>query len=93
MKIIKEVIKMATTYNYKNLGAAIVLQAVKDIFDPYFTRESTETILKNLRSQHLIQLSDGLSVVVAEQIEKHPFEIAERLGRLKEEVPEELEWM
>ena len=72
---------MKTNYNYKNLGAGIVLQAVKDFFEPdeiYGTRKS---ILKHLKSPQLVALSDGLSLVAAEQLENNPQEIAERLGR------------
>lgn len=84
---------MATTYNYRNLGAAIVLQATKDMVDPLISWKRKKEILKDLRSEYLIQLSDGLSLVAAEQIEKHPIEIAERLGRLKEDVEGDFEWI
>lgn len=84
---------METTYNYRNLGAAIVLQAVKDMVNPLISWKRKKEILKDLRSEYLIQLSDGLSLVAAEQIETHPIEIAERLGRLKEDVKGEFEWM
>ena len=62
-----------------NLVAAIVLQAVKDYF-----RSSTkgkQIILQDLRSPWMKMLTDEMSVVVAEQLEKHPEEIRERLRR------------
>ena len=71
---------MRTNYNYRELGCAIVHQAAKDYFDPECI-DSPKSILNCLRSDHLIQLSDGISLVVAEQLEKHPKEIAERLKR------------
>lgn len=71
---------MKTTYNYRELGCGIVHQAVKDYFDPK-SIDSPKSILKYLRSDYLVQLSDGISLVVAEQLEKHPKEIAERLKK------------
>lgn len=73
-----------TTYNYRNLGCAIVLQATKDYLTE--TPAMKRAILKDLRSSHLIMLSDGISLVVAEQLEKNPKEIAMRLKKCKEEL-------
>jgi hypothetical protein len=77
---------MNTNYNYRNLGAAIVLQATKDYCNPTTTKAMRKAILKDLHSSHLNQLSDGISLVVAEQLEKHPQEIAKRLKMCKEEL-------
>ena len=75
-----------TTYNYRNLGCAIVLQAAKDYCDLATTAAMKRKILKDLRSGHLCMLSDGTSLVVAEQLEKNPKEIAIRLKKYKEEL-------
>lgn len=75
---------MNTNENYPNLGAAIVLQATKDYFKS--TKEMKQVILKDLRSDYLYQLSGGASVVVAEQLERHPKEIAKRLKMYREEL-------
>lgn len=75
---------MSTTYNYRNLGCAIVLQATKDYFEE--TPEMQKVILKDLRSGHLIALSDGISLTVAEELENNPKEIGVRLKKLKEEL-------
>lgn len=75
---------MSTTYNYRNLGCAIVLQATKDYFEE--TTEMQKAILKDLRSGHLIALSDGISLTVAEELENNPKSIAERLGKYKAEL-------
>lgn len=72
---------MNTNYNYRELGCGIAHQAAKDYFEPGTTKAMKKKILKDLRSDHLVQLSDGISLVVAEQLEKHPKEIAERLKR------------
>jgi broad-specificity NMP kinase len=63
----------------KNLASAITLQAVKDYFQS--AEKGKKTILKDLRSPWMIMLTNDASVVVAEQLEKHPEEIRERLRR------------
>lgn len=75
--------------NLRNLACAIILQAAKDYFtkEEYLTEEKTETmfirkrkaILKDLRSSYMDTLSNGTSIIVAEQLELHPEEIAARL--------------
>jgi hypothetical protein len=72
---------MSETYNYRNLGAAIVLQAVKDYFDPKERFGKKATIRKHLKAPGLVALSDGLSLVAAEELKKNPKAIAERLGK------------
>ncbi len=72
-----------------NLASAIIMQAVRDYFtkQEYKTKGKTEAmfikkrkaILKDLRSPYMDMLSNGTSIVVAEQLEKHPEEIADRL--------------
>ena len=66
----------------RNLVAAITLQAVRDYFGS--TTEGKKLILKDLRSSWMQMLTGGQSVVVAEQLEKHPEEIRERMRRHKE---------
>jgi hypothetical protein len=66
-------------HSIKELGCAIIMQAVKDYFAG--TEKQKCTILKDLRSSYMDMLTNGLSVVTAEQLEKHPNEIAERLRR------------
>lgn len=78
-----------TDQNIRNLACAIILQAVRDYFTKtvYKTEKKTEAmfdrkrkkILKDLRSSYMDTLSNGTSVVVAEQLEKHPEDIAARL--------------
>ena len=73
------------TYDYKNLGCAIVLEAVKEYFEVGTTDSKKKTILKHLKQDFIVAISDGLSLVVAEQIKKNPKEIAMRLKKCKEE--------
>lgn len=63
----------------RNLAAAITLQAVKDFVSG--TPKQQKAILKDLRSSRMNFITSGMSTVVAEQLELHPDEIAERLHR------------
>jgi hypothetical protein len=88
-----------TDKNIHNLACAIILQAVRDYFhkEKYFTKEKTEkmfakkrkAILKDLRSKRMDFLSGGLSVVVAEKLEKNPKEIRARLRRYDKRIKSE----
>ena len=65
--------------NIRNLTSAITLQAVKDFIDG--NAKKRQAVLRDLRSAYMRLITDGLSLVVAEQLELHPEEIAERLRR------------
>ena len=65
----------------RNLACAIILQAVKDYFEDGITDKQRKAILKDLRSPYMDTLSNGTSVIVAEQLEQHPEEIAVRLRK------------
>lgn len=85
-----------TDYAIRQLASAIILQAVRDYFikKEYKTVKKTEEmfdkkrkeIIKDLRSAYMDMLSNGQSVLVAEQLEKHPEEIAVRLHKYEEEI-------
>lgn len=64
--------------NIRNLACAVMLQAVKDYFHTSSAKKK-QAILKDLRSNWMQFLTSGTSLVVAEQIEKNPEEIAARL--------------
>ena len=71
------------TENIRSLTSAIMLQAVKD-----FARGSAkirQAILKDLRSKWMDFISDGFSLIVAEQLEKHPEEIIARMRKYANE--------
>ena len=71
------------TENIRSLTSAIMLQAVKD-----FARGSAknrQAILKDLRSKWMDFISDGFSLIVAEQLEKHPEEIIARMHKYANE--------
>ena len=63
----------------RNLACAIIMQAVRDYLRSASGKK--ELILKDLRSPYMDMLSNGMSVVVAEQLEKHPEEIRARLRK------------
>ena len=59
--------------NIKSLGAAIVLQAVRDFI--VASDEEKKVIIKDLRSGWNYALTDGTSEYVADILEKHPEKI------------------
>ena len=72
--------------NIRNLTCAITMQAVKDYFASGVTPKKQQTILRELRAPWMDFITNGLSVVVAEQLEKNPKEIRERVRRFSEDV-------
>lgn len=69
----------------KNLGAAVIMQAVRDYFAKSATPQSRALILKDLRSAWMYMLSGGTAAVVADQLEKNPEEIRKRLRKTEME--------
>lgn len=63
----------------RQLAAAVTLQAVKDFF--HSSTKKKRIILKDLRSGWMRNFTNGTSVNVAEQLEKNPEEIRERLRK------------
>jgi hypothetical protein len=68
----------------KNLTCAIVMQAVKDYFSYNGKPNKQREVLNDLRSKYMDFITNGMSVIVAEQLELHPNEIAARLKQYKE---------
>ena len=68
-----------TTESIRRLAAAVTMQAVRDYFRA--STKKKQVILKDLRSRWMDTLTNGMSVNVAEQLEKHPEEIEERLRK------------
>ena len=64
-------------YAIRQLAAAVTLQAVKDFF--HSSEKKKKIILKDLRSAWMLLLTDGTSKNVADELEKNPEEIWERL--------------
>lgn len=69
-------------YNVRQLGAAVMLQAVRDYFK---SPTKQKVILKDLRSKWMDFLTNGKAAIVAEQLELHPKEIAARLHQQETE--------
>lgn len=82
--------------NYRELGIAVVRQAIKDYFginktiSPTPNKAQKRAILKELRSDWDDFITGGLSLMVADQLEKNPKEIKQRLINAEKEM-EELE--
>lgn len=73
-----------TDTNIRELACAITMQAVRDYFAAGVTPKKRATILKDLRSSWMETITNGTSILVAEQLELHPEAIAERLRRNNE---------
>jgi hypothetical protein len=63
----------------KNLGAAIILQAVKDYFNATASYQK-RVIINDLKSDWLDFITNGTSIVVADKLKSNPEEIRRRLG-------------
>ena len=64
-------------HDIRQLAAAVMLQAVKDYVEA--TKGGKIMILHDLRSGWMQTLSNGQSLIIAEQLEKHPDEIKRRI--------------
>lgn len=62
-----------------SLGSAVLLQAAKDYCDAK-TPQMKSKIIRELKGDWMIFLTDNFSVVVAEQLQKNEAIIAQRLG-------------
>lgn len=62
----------------RNLACAVMIQAAKDYCEQDDLKKR-EKILKDLRSNWMETFTEGTSIVIAEQLELHPKEIAARL--------------
>ena len=61
----------------KNLACAVMLQATKDYFKS--TESQQKKIIKDLRSSWMEQFSNGLSLIVANELVNNPEKIQERI--------------
>lgn len=68
-----------TEQNIHNLTNAILLQAIKDFING--SKKQRTIILKDLRSSRMDLITNGASIIVAEQLELHPETIAARLRK------------
>ena len=67
----------------KNLAYATMYQAVKDFVKA--TDKKRNVILKELRSSWMNWFTNGMSLIVAEQLENHPKDIITRMRKMKED--------
>ena len=78
-----------TPENLRALGVAMIRQAMKEYFginEPMPSKERKRAIIKELRSEWNDFLTDGLSVMVADQLKKNPKEIKQRFMNAEEEL-------
>lgn len=67
--------------NLRQLACAITLQAVKDFVAG--DEANRRVILKELRSPYMDLITSGTSLVVADELEKYPEEIAKRIRYMR----------
>ena len=67
----------------KNLAAAVLLQAARDYC--YGSEKQKQAVIKDLNSPWMDFLTQGQAKVVAQELERHPDEIKERLRRQNKE--------
>jgi hypothetical protein len=67
-------------YNARQLIMTVIYRAAEE-YCAIDSDSRRNAILKDLRSSYMNDISDGMSVLVAEQLELHPEEIAERMRR------------
>lgn len=69
--------------NYRQLGMAVTLQSLKDFIeaDPI----EQKAIIADLRTPYMEFLSNGLSVPLADRLEKNPTEICNRIKKALED--------
>jgi hypothetical protein len=75
---------MDTIANYKQLGYAIALQAIRDFFKTNSERSKAK-IIKDLKSPYMDLLTNGLSIILAEKLETNPAEIEARIKKQESE--------
>jgi hypothetical protein len=74
-----------TDPNIRNLACAICLRAARDYFSNTITPKDQKKILHELRSEWMRFITEGTSVVIAEQLEKNPEAIRERIKHMPKE--------
>ena len=70
-----------TDNHARELACAITMQAVRDYFATGVTAKKQCAILKELRSEWMNFITDGMSLTVADQLEKNPDAIRERVRK------------
>jgi len=63
----------------RQLGSAVILQAVKDFFE--VPPKKQKVIIKDLKSEWMNFLTDGKSLIVAEQLKSNPGKIKRMVKR------------
>ena len=71
--------------NYRQLGAAITYQAIRDFITANHNHKKQATIIKHLKSPWMDFISDGLSTILAEKLERNPKEICDRVKKFDRE--------
>ena len=71
--------KIDTTKNYKQLGYAVAVQALKDFFNG--TDKQKQAIIKQLKSKWMNFITNNLAWRLAQELETHPKEVYRRFNK------------
>lgn len=72
-------------HNYRQLGASITYQAIRDFITAEYEPKKQAVIIKQLRSPWMDLISNGLSPILADKLETNPKEICDRVKRFDRE--------
>ena len=71
------------TKNYRNLGCAVIREALKEYFE--VDKYGKKSIIEDLKGDWMDWFTDGLSIVAAQHLESNPRAIQKVLKKFKEE--------
>lgn len=71
--------------NYKALGCAVITQAIKDYFNKETDKEEKKEIIRDLKSPWMDYLTNGLSLMAAQQLKENPGAICRKLRKVEKE--------
>ena len=72
-------------HNYRQLGASITYQAIRDYIAAEHEPKKQTVIIKQLRSPWMDLISNGLAPILADKLETNPKEICDRVKRYDRE--------
>ena len=70
---------------YRELGATITYQAIRDFIACRKEPAKQATIIKQLKTPYMDLISNGLAPILAEKLETHPREVCNRVKQIDHE--------
>ena len=76
---------MDINHNYRQLGATITYQAIRDFIEAKSEPKKQTVIIKQLKSPYMDLISNGLAPILAEKLESNPNEVCDRVKKFDRE--------